>query len=208
VIVGSKEPMQRWFMKRRLPCLVIGSCGSDVTLPSVDVDYHAACRHAAGVLWRRGHRRLALVLPRDAFGGDVESEMGLEEGLTGLAGASVAVLRHDGSSSHLVRLMNARMANRETAPTAYFVAGADHAITVLTHLARMGKRVPRDVAVLCRDDEPMLRAVVPAMARYTFDRRAFAKAVAGVVRRLAESAGVSSEAIRIQPLLIEGETIG
>ena len=81
VVWGSREPMQRWLVQRQLPALIIGSCGPGISLPSVDKDYRATCRHAGDLLWRKGHHRLALVLPRDAYDGDRDSERGFMEAL-------------------------------------------------------------------------------------------------------------------------------
>ncbi len=49
VLRGVPEKLQRWFSERRLPALVAGSCHPEVSLPSLDGDHRAACRHAAGM---------------------------------------------------------------------------------------------------------------------------------------------------------------
>jgi len=48
VLTHSSEPMQRWFVERGVPCIVVGSCPRGMPLPSVDLDYFAVCRHAVG----------------------------------------------------------------------------------------------------------------------------------------------------------------
>ncbi|HYF37856.1 MAG TPA: substrate-binding domain-containing protein [Prosthecobacter sp.] len=207
LIIGSKEPMQRWFLQRRLPCLVTGSFAWDIALPSVDVDYRAACHHAGGLLWRKGYRHVALVLHRDVYGGDVESEAGLRDALRSLAGTHLEVLRHDGTSAHVCALVDKALGSARS-PTAFVVAGTMQVVTVMMHLARRGKRIPGDVAVICRDDDPFLQAAVPTVARYSTDRTAFARRLALAARQLAETGSLPAHAIRLMPKLLDGESLG
>ena len=206
LIIGSKEPMQRWFIRRLLPCLVLGSCAPEIALPSLDADYHAACRHAGGALWRKGHRSLALVLPRDAYGGDLASEAGLRDSLRGMNGAKLRVLRHDGTAAHLRALLDEAM-RAPHPPTAYLVAHAMPVLTIMTHLMRRGRRIPEDVAVIARDDDPCLHATSPAVAHYAINRSRIARRVSLAVRQLAEGGALPAIAVRLMPQFHRGETI-
>ena len=69
---------QQWFMKHGIPALVFGSCYAGIKLPNLDVDYRAACWHAAILFWRLGHRRICLLAPRTRFGGDLAGEQGFQ----------------------------------------------------------------------------------------------------------------------------------
>ncbi len=206
LIFGSREPMQQWMIRHQLPCLVVGSCAPDISLPSMDADHRAACRHAGGVLLRKGHRRLALVLPQNAQGGDLDSEQGLRAALETTPEASLTVLRHDGSTAHLCTLLDAVMRTANP-PTAFLVARAMHSLTVMTHLMRRGKRIPQDVAVISRDDDPYLESTSPALTRYTSHPSQFARRVSLAARQLAETGTLESKAIRIIPKFIPGETV-
>lgn len=206
LVLGSKEPLQRWFVRQRLPCLVVGSCASGISLPSVDVDYHAACHHAGGVLWRGGHRRIALVQLADAQGGDVDGEKGLCESLEGLPDLKLNVLRHDGTATHLCGLLDESMRSSQ-APTAYLVARPKHVLTVVTHLQRHGKRIPQDVAVISRDDAYFLESTSPVIARYATNPTGLARRVAMCARQLAETGALSASAVRLMPTFVAGETI-
>ena len=95
IILSAQESMQHWFSRQALTCLILGSCAPGISLPSVDVDFHAACHHAGGLLCRKGHRRIALVLSKGIYGGDIASEEGLREALHGVPGARLQVLRLD-----------------------------------------------------------------------------------------------------------------
>ncbi|OHE79111.1 MAG: hypothetical protein A2107_06660 [Verrucomicrobia bacterium GWF2_62_7] len=199
--------MQRWFIRQRLPCVVAGSCVPDIALPSVDVDFRATCRHAGGVLLRKGHQRLALVLPQDAYGGDVVSEEGLREALASMQGsAQLRVLRHDGTAAHLCTLLDEAL-RPPNPPTAFLVARAPHVLTVMMHLMRRGKRIPQDVAVISRDNDPFLESIAPVVARYAINQAQFARRLSMAARQLAETGTLPAHAIRLMPRFLPGETV-
>lgn len=202
---GSKEPMQRWFLRHRAPLLVVGSCGPGIPLPSVDVDFRATCRHAGDLLLRKGHRRLALVMQQDAYDGDVESERGFREVLGHHHGVQLRILRHDGTAAHLCSLLDAALRSPHR-PTGYLVFRAAHALTVVMHLMRRGLRLPHDAAVLSRDEEAYLRHASPAVSRYAIDLDQFSRRVCNAVRALAETGALPARAVRLMPELIVGET--
>ncbi len=206
LVLGSMEPMQRWFIRHQLSCLIVGSCAPDIALPSVDADHRAACRHAGGVLLRKGHRRIALVLPQGERGGDADSEQGLREGLKGSPDAHLRVLSHDGTTAHLCTLLDAAMRSANP-PTAYLVARALHVLTVMTHLMRRGKRIPQDVAVISRDDDPSLDSTCPAVTRYAINPAQLARRVSMLARQLAETGTLKPKAIRLMPKHLPGETV-
>lgn len=207
LIFGSKEPMQRWFIRRKLPCLVVGSCAPEIQLPSVDSDHRAACLHAGGVLLRKGHTRIAMVLPQDAYGGDVASEEGLREALkTAGANAELRVIRHDGTPQHLCVLLDHALRSAYP-PTAFLVARPMPTLTVVMHLLRRGKRIPQDVAVVAREDDPALHCSTPSVARYADNPEQFARRLSLAARQLAEFGTLPATPIRLMPKFFPGESV-
>ncbi len=81
ILPNSTRPMQEWFEERRIPCVIAGSTYEGIALPSVDIDYRALCRHAAGIMLSRGHRRVCMLNPETTNPGDLEGEAGFQEGL-------------------------------------------------------------------------------------------------------------------------------
>ena len=203
---GSKAPMQRWFIQRQLPVVVLGSCDAGIPLASFDVDFRAACRHAGDLFWRKGHRRLAIVQRRDAYGGDVASEQGFREALAHHAGAQFTVLSHDGSHSHLCAVLDRALRAAEP-PTAYLVLGSAYALTVTMHLLRRRVRIPEDAAIVSRDDETYFQHTSPVISRYSYDPVHFVRNLARAVRQLAETGTLAPQAVRVIPRLIAGETV-
>lgn len=206
LILSAQEPMQRWFSRQQLRCLVLGSSTPGITLPSVDVDFHATCHHAGTVLWRKGHRQIALVLHKEVYGGDIASEEGLRDALKSMPQARVKILRHDSTTAHLCSLIDECLRGPNP-PTAYVVGGPTHALTVAMHLLRHGKRIPKDVAVLSRDNDPILDAASPAIARYAIESAQFASRIVLAVRQLAETSTMPTEPIRLMPQFVPGESV-
>ncbi|MEO6873973.1 MAG: GntR family transcriptional regulator, partial [Opitutaceae bacterium] len=97
-LVSTSRTVQRWFSGHSIPALVLGSCHPSVRLPSLDVDYRAVCRHAAGVFLGKGHRRIALVVPDFGTAGDLASEQSFREAIEPQDDARVFVVRHNGTA--------------------------------------------------------------------------------------------------------------
>lgn len=206
LLMGSSAPMQKWFHKSAIPCLVLGTCPEEFPLPSIDADYRATCRHAGTLLLRKGHRRIAMVLPVSSTGGDLESEHGMREAVQTHPKADLLVLRHR-NRTHLCTLLDKALASTGR-PTAFMVARAVHALTVTMHLMRRGMRLPKDAVVLSRDDESFLWHASPSLARYAVDAEKFARKAARAMRELAETGTLATRTIRMMPTFIPDETLG
>ncbi|MEQ1840192.1 MAG: substrate-binding domain-containing protein [Verrucomicrobiales bacterium] len=206
IAFGSREPMQQWFLRRQLPCLVAGSCAQGIALPSLDIDYRATCRHAGGLLLGKGHRRIALCLPEGATGGEADSESGLREAVSTNPAASVSVIRHDGTAVHLCALLDQAVAS-DHPPTAILVARAVHVLTVITHLLSRGLQIPGEMAVISRDDESFLRHLTPTVAHYSLAPTRFARRLSRAARQLAETGSLPLRATRLIPGFVPGETL-
>ena len=82
-----------------------------------------------------------------------------------------------------------------------------HVLTVMMHLMRRGKRIPQDVAVISRDDDPFLQSTSPAVTRYAINPAQFARRVSLAARQLAETGTLPAHAIRLMPKFLPGETV-
>ncbi|HRQ88690.1 MAG TPA: substrate-binding domain-containing protein [Bacteroidia bacterium] len=206
LVLGSREPMQRWFCERRIPCLVVGSGSPSIRVPSVDIDHRATCRHAVAMLRRKGHRHICVVLRDGGYGGDLESEAAAREVVAGDPAACVSVIRHDGTAGHLRTLLDATL-SRQDRPTAYLVGGPGYVVMVLTHLMRRGLRIPEDAALVARDDAPFLELTSPQVARYTVEPGRLVRKVEAAIRRLMERGVPEPAAMRIIAEFVSGETV-
>ncbi|PTY02338.1 hypothetical protein DB346_09515 [Verrucomicrobia bacterium LW23] len=209
ILALSNRTTQKWFCDNHLPCIIAGSAHKGITLPSVDVDHRAVCRHAVGVLLAHGHRRMAWLGPTPVYGGDLESDAGIAEGVenSGHTDATVQTCRYQptpaGVATTVRRLM--RSPNR---PTALLIAHSHFYLTVATELARMGLRVAKDVSLICRDSDPFLTFVVPAPARYEIDAMQYARTLFKMLNEHDFGAlSIASGTVRIFPQHIAGESI-
>lgn len=205
VLFRSTPVMQRWFAEQNISAVIAGSCAEGLELPSVDLDYRATCRHAATMLMQKGHRRIALLLPGASHGGDVESEHGFREAFA-TSNATPILLQHHETAEQVVEQLDVLL-KRKPSPTAFVVARSIHTLTVITHLLRSGYKLPRDFAVVSRDDDAFLEHVVPRVTRYSADAAKFAKRLSKLVLELAQTGRTSTKPVRLMPDLRRGETL-
>ncbi|MDB6118973.1 MAG: alanine racemase [Verrucomicrobiaceae bacterium] len=208
VLYQTTDPIKRWFAEHGVPCVVVGSHVPGIDLPTVDRDYRAVCRHAVGLLAGRGHRRLALLILKPQFGGDAESEAGFLEGLAARHTREVTgeVGHHDGTSSSVCRVIDG-MLRRSPSPDAMLIARSSFALTALTHLLKLGIRIPEDMALLCRDDDAFLDSTVPRMARYVVSPSTFARNVFKTVMSLVKGGQVRRGNVRVMPVFVARESL-
>lgn len=208
VLFMASERMQQWFAAQKLPCMLAGSAHAGVDLPSVDFDYRAVCRHAAGQFLARGHRRAALLLQAPFAAGDFESEAGFREAFAQSANqAEPIIATHDGTPANIRRRLD-ELLRLKPAPTAFLVGRAMPALTVASELMRRGLRLPQDAVVISRDSDHFLEHFSPALARYVSDPEAHARRLARAALQLAQGSPGKTRAIRLMPEFLRGESLG
>jgi DNA-binding LacI/PurR family transcriptional regulator len=92
-------------------------------------------------------------------------------------------------------------------PTAFLVARSMHALTVVSHLLRQGHRLPRDLAVVSRDDDTFLDHLVPKVTRYAANPARFARQLSKLVLEVAQTGRARPKPMRLMPDLVRGETV-
>jgi LacI family transcriptional regulator len=204
ILFMAPRLVQEWFADRQISCLVTGSCEAGIELPSIDTNYRAACRHAAGLFHARGHSRLALVIPATGLAGDADTEKGFQEGVG--KGMPPLILRHDGSAQDLIRKMEGCLRLPEP-PSGFLVARAEHSLTVMTFLMTKGYQLPRDAAVISRDDDAFLDAVVPPISRYIRNRIVYSRRLSRTILQMVRSGRFPARTIRLIPEFIEGQSV-
>ncbi|MSU49258.1 MAG: GntR family transcriptional regulator [Opitutus sp.] len=208
ILVLAKEPMQRWFFDNRIPCIIAGSGCAGIDLPTVDLDYRGICRHAANTLVRAGHRRIVLLNHRSPIGGDLASEIGLQEASQFFPAGNVqaSVAYHDESLDSITSVVRQLMTQR-VPPTGIIVANSSWYAATLTALAKHGLGVPEDVSLISRDDDVFLDYLIPPPARYRNDPRVFAKKVLAQVLRVVEPSSAPPADVRIIPQFHAGKSV-
>lgn len=207
ILVRSSQATQAWFQRSGLSCVVAGSTSPKVDLAYVDLDHRALCRHAAGVLLGLGHRRIALIAERTHRAGDVASELGFIEGIRSSPhpDAEPIVVWHEPSVESVSNALRRLMEHRR--PTALLVANPYFYLTITSRLAQLGWRIPEDISVLSRDEDPFLSFLMPQPARYTIPAHIFARRLLRPVLEFIDAGSVSAHSVSIMPQFIRGDSI-
>lgn len=206
VVFGSNQPMQAWFVARGLPVIHVGAVFPGIEIPSIEYDHAAIAQHAAAKLVAAGHERTAVLLQRTGSAADATTCEAFAANLK-RGSAAPLVLEHDGSLAQIESRLRhfARLPQR---PTALFVTKSHAIPAVLTILPRLGIAIPRDLSVICREDDPFLGYLVPAIARYSSDSSAIARKLGVALRRLASGQTLKITHDRLMPRFLAGQSIG
>lgn len=208
VLARATRRAQAWFAGQGIPAVVSGHTYEGIALPSVDVDHRAAGRHAAGHLARLGHSRVALVVSRDRLPGLIAGEAGFLEGFRpGEAGGRTLLrLPFDGAPPALAAVVarSCQLANR---PTAIVTETPDQYLTVFSALARLPLRVPEEISLVSRLDDPFLHSLVPEPTRYHIDPALFARSLTTLLAHVVAGEKVPPAARELVPEFIPGASI-
>jgi DNA-binding LacI/PurR family transcriptional regulator len=210
VLVLADRRMQEWFESSGVPAVVYGNVYSGLSLPGAGINYHACIRHATSLLLTKGHRRVALVAYDARRAGEQDSVRGFREAFEAHRGDPVVPLvleRPDSDADALCRQLDGvlRAAQR---PTAFVVTHTHHYATVATHLASRGLRVPEDVSLICRSEDPFLQFMRPRPVFYRANMEVAAKLLFDRVRHAIEGTAKPGDQRLIVPELVPGGSVG
>ncbi len=211
ILRGGTREMQQWCAAQQLPVILASTRFPGVELPSVETHFRAVCRHAVGEMVRRGHRQIALVLPRtptNSGPGDIESRLGFLEAAEEFhpAGVRCTVELYSGTTTSLYKLADTMLA-RSSRPTGWLVP-TPYFLTMMVYLLKNKVRIPEEVSLVCRDSELYHQNITPVPTRYWTDMRIKAKQVGNLVQHLLTNTNAPSEVRLVMPEFLPGETLG
>jgi len=208
ILARSHLTLQQWFAENQVPAVVAGSAHAGVSLPSVDIDHRALCRHAALTFLRQGHRRLALFLAKAGHAGVDESARGFHDGIaTSTTAGPPLICRPAKGPGSVIRELK-RLQALPRPPTGYLLSNSFSYLTVLSHSALQGLRVPRDISLISRDEEPFLSHLEPTPTRYAIRPAKFAAALHQAIKRVDSLGNGETFNVRIMPDFIKGGSVG
>lgn len=199
ILHRSTMAMQRWFQDEGLKVVLAGSRHAGISLPEIDTDLRAVSRHAAGRFVAYGHLELAVMRPDDAFAGDTESLAGFQEGARGIV---VRDIQFPNEPQGVIRAIG-QLLRAANPPTGLYILHPEHCVTAISYLLKQGISVPRDLSIICRDDEPYLALLSPEPTRYRRNPQIMAGKLASFVAR----PNLEGRSIRIMPIVVPGETL-
>jgi len=207
MLVNTPPRVQRWFARQHVPCVVSGSCEPSTHIPSVDIDHGVACRHAVGVLARSGRKNIALILPKGRQPGDVDSENEFQQAVAEFPHEIVSqLIRHEHTVESLTNSLDEALSGSHP-PDSFLVAFPPFALTTMMHLLKRGYRIPEDIALISRSDDPMLDYASPQVSCYRANAVLFGNQLADELIRVAEGGFGSKRTLRQLPVYVEGETV-
>lgn len=205
VLFRTSEQIQQWFAKSGTPCLVRGYPFSADLLPHLDVDWEATARHAAGRLWRHGHRRVGILIPPEVLRGVEAAVKGA--GSLGEADFSLIEMPENGTVEGVCRAL-ARALQLKNPPTAIIAPRTRQAATALTWLGNQGIRVPADFGIIALGHEPFMNHLVPELSGYRVDPETVSKLVIRRVKMLISGIPGRGSNSWITPEVVKGASIG
>jgi DNA-binding LacI/PurR family transcriptional regulator len=204
ILLRSSAAVQQWFMERRVPCLIRGYPHPGIALPHLDVDWHATARHAAGQLWRMGHRRVVVLSPPESLKGVEAAVRGVMD--LGEPGFEVTVQVENGTPAGVGKVL-ARALQVKEPPSAIIATRPRQAATALTWLASQGIRVPQHLSLITLAWEPFLDHLVPEITGYRADTDAVAKLVVRRLERLVAGDPNPGGNVWITPEIVKGASV-
>lgn len=185
--------------------ILVGQVFPGINLPSIEYDHAAIAQHAAAALAAAGHERTAILLQHTGSAADASTCDAFAAARKPGTPAPL-VLEHDGSLAQIESRLR-RLARLEPRPTSLFVTKSLAAPAVLTILPRLGVEIPRNLSVICREDDPFLEYLVPAVARYSSDSSAIARKLAVALARLAQGLPLKVTHARLMPRFVGGRSV-
>lgn len=207
VLTESTAMVQHWFESNRVNSVIVGSPHGQTNIPSVDVDYRAVGRHAAGKFLSAHHQILAIMVGNPARGGDTECLAGFEEAIQAHRNEPVKllVIRHTYSPESIFRSVQGLL-RRSTPPTAMLVGNSAHYLAVHTALSNLRVSIPKDITLISRDDDPYLRFVHPEPTRYSCPPAQMAKHIGRLILKMDQAPRAIQQCDKLMPIFIEGST--
>lgn len=209
ILILAGRATQRWFEAGRVPCVVAGTVHTGIDLPYCAQDHRAMARDAAERMFALGHRRIALLTRSTGLAVDQESEAGFAEAAPGVPPRrrEAMICRHDDTVTGVCQQVRHLM-RQPARPTALLVTNAHYHLTVTGCLQQLGKRVPQDVSVVSRTDDPFLGFMAPAPARYAARPREMADGLLTLIAPLLADGKAGRRAVQIAPRFVAGESLG
>ena len=203
----TNRAVQQWFAANETPCLIAGTTYDPFHIPCVDINQYALGHHAVGLFLGHGHSRIGFVLKKSGAAGDKDALSGFttpwrqdKEGTQ-----PPVILRHDGSLKQIRRSL-LTVASRGDLPSALFVGDAMSCLAVVTVLQEAGSKIPRDVALICRESDMIFDYVTPSIARYSHSEKVMERAIFQTTMRILNGESPAKSKKLLMPEFVPGES--
>lgn len=211
ILLASTKFIQQWFHERRLACMILGSPYGGIDLPTIDVNYEAVGRHAAGRLLSFGHRRIVMISGSRSNAGIRACENGFREVIqqkhSHYGEVTMEFLRHTHPVEQLEPKLDGLLTKRER-PTALFVTSPGLYLYTFSYLAGLGLRVPSEVSLLCRDEDSVFDFIKPKPCCYRVESVQLVKCIIPMLNKIIHNRPLGEKTIQLIPDYQQGLSIG
>lgn len=205
----TSRQVQEWFATADVPAIIVGSSFPGISIPTIECDYPATGRHAAGTLLGRGHRHVIVAAPDSNLAGDIETVESFEQTIAASTHPNTTCLRLSYTNDPNVMAEEwQRLRASMPAPTAAFTLYSQVAASLLTHLLGSGIRVPQEFSILCRDSAPLIEWTSPPIAHYKLPLQQFATKLSALVLQISQSGTTPDLHTTIMPDLNIAASVG
>jgi DNA-binding LacI/PurR family transcriptional regulator len=165
VVAAASSEVIGWFAAHAAPAIALYGRFSQHPIAGIGPDKFPAYRAALRRLVELGHRRIVLLLPeqmrKPRVAGLPRKILGEMEAL-GITPDTYHLPDWERGPAGLRECLNQLFAL--TPPTALFIEEAAEFIAVQQHLAKRGIFAPRDISLICSDDNPLFEWCEPAVS--------------------------------------------
>lgn len=209
ILQRTNRAVQQWFASNRVPCMMTGMTYDSVPIPCIDANQYALSHHAVGLFRNRGHSRIGFLLRESGSAGDEDAVAGFSaawrEGKFNTG--QPLVMRHEGSLDQIRKMINS-VSFREYNPTALLVGDAMAYIAVVTLLQRAGKRIPEDVALICRAWDMFFDYMAPSVACYSCSETVMGHTIFQTTMEILRGESPGKRKKLLMPEFVPGESLG
>jgi len=206
VLHYATEPIQRWFAEHDQPVVILGRGHERISLSSVYPDTEASARHAAGMLYAKGHREMVyLIAELTSLNDRLASERFVNEARR--LGARARIVTYKAEPEPTSRTIKDLLATKPRA-TGFLIGNTDVAITLLCHLQAAGIRVPGEMSLIANWDDHCLNCTFPIISRYHTGGQTLGTKLATVMLGLIRHGIGKIRSFPILPEYVAGGTVG
>ena len=201
------QAIQSEFQDAKAPSIICGSPFEGITLPSIDMDFRALGRHAAGAIIAKGHNQIGFISGKEPFPGDAKLLEGFREGIS-LSSRNVTfkVTRYSNSRHSYARFFN-RITTGRDSTTALFVDCPYQLLNLHNQAAKAGIGIPGDLSIVCRQGTDFLNYISPDPSRYEFNTKEMARKVHQEIESAVRGDSIRDHRVLVLPEFHEGNTL-